>query len=281
MNNSLFDELFGEREDGSLEEETLPVKVEIGWENKNLRLLLGLFISMIVLAMTFIVTHIYYEIRPSPKAEVLGEKVIEKQEQDSLDTSLDLFMDKFVDSSYEVNDSGAFAYIYGDSKDGTISLGEGNTYFENGRIALINIDEKTRVFWTDYDEKFIFFLETKEYFPVNQNSNFYYKSYLGQHILQDIVDDYRRNRDFIIQVDEETWGWEWSFYTPKSDLQKYNMRTEIVLDISTNYISEIRVFNEGDKICTFEFSFNVIDDIDESNVFDGYEIIDEPEVTSL
>jgi len=281
MSSSPFDELFGETEGNDFDEKPLKKDVKLSWDNKNLRVLLGLFISMIVLAMTFIVTFVYYELKPSPEPEVLGEKVIQEQIQDSLDNSLDRFMDKFAKSSYEVVDSGAFAYIYGESKDGTISLSEGNSYFQEGRIELINVNEEFRVFWTDYDKKFIFLLQTKEYFPVTQTSDFYYKSYLGQHILQDLIDDYSRNKDFITQIDEDTWEWEWFFYTPKSELQKYSVRTEIVLDLDTNYISEIRVFNDDEKICTFEFSFNEIDDIDESNVFDGYEIIDEPDVTSL
>lgn len=284
MSDSAFDELFGEVK-GYDPSSEYPKK-KLTPDGKSFKFFLALFLSIIVLCLTLITSVIYYEFFSPPEPEVLGEKSVEPKLQGfnyalTLDTQLDRFVDNFRNNIYAVEGSGAFGYIYGDSQDGTISL-EGKTYFENGRIVYFDTPENYKVFWSDYDKKFVLLEDTKEYFFVTESTDFYYRNYIGQHILQDFLDDYLRNKDFIKQTSENVWEWEWFFYTPKNEFNKYSIRADVIFDNSTDYISKIKLFNnQGDEICSFEFSFVPIDSIEKGRIFDGYERIDVIEANSL
>ena len=280
MPNSPFNELFGETE--YLDENMTTEDKKNKFNN-----LLVLFLALIVISLTFIFSVAYFELRSSNQEEVLGEVDVterskEKEREVENKTPLSYFVDNFVNGIYKVDDSGGFGYIYGDSKDGAFFLGHEHTYFSNGRIVLFPYDENVKIFWRDYNRKFILLEETKEFFPALESSDFYYRNYLGQHILQDLVDDYLRNKDFIPQITENTWSWEWSFYTPKEELRKQTMQAEVILDTDTNYLSKIKLFNgDGDEVCTFEFSFERLEHLDFDSLLENYEEIEELEISYL
>ena len=283
MSKSAFDELFGEFEDCESKQECR--KKSLNPEDKNFRSFLFFFLSVIVICLTLITSVIYYEFFFTTESEVLGEKTQETRLQGfnyelTLETQLDRFIHNFTNNIYKVEGSGAFGYIYGDSEDGTISL-EGEAYFENGRIVLFDTDEDYKVFWSDYNKKFILLENSNEYFFVTNSADFYYRNYLGQHILQDFVDDYLRNKDFIKQIGENAWDWEWFFYTPQNEFSRYSIQTEVIFDEHGDYISGIKLFNDqGEGICSFEFDFVLIDSLDKESFFENYDRIEAPESNS-
>ncbi len=283
MSSSPLDELFGEVEDCASKQKC--TKKSLKPEDKSFRFFLAFFLSVIVICLTLITSVIYYEFFFASNPEVLGEKTQEPKLQEfnygfESETQLEQFIHNFTNNIYKVEGSGAFGYIYGDSEDGTISL-EGEAYFENGRIVLFDTNEDYKVFWSDYNKKFILLENSKKYFFVTNSADFYYRNYLGQHILQDFVDDYLRNKDFIEQINENVWEWEWFFYTPNNEFSRYSIKTEIVFNERENYISEIKLFNDqGEEICSFEFAFIPIDSIEKDSILDDYKRIEGTKVNS-
>ncbi len=273
MSKSAFDELFGEIK------EVKEVK-PCSRDEKGFKILLSFFLSVIVISLASIFSVFYLLDNNSENfVEVLGEKTSKMENQVSVETPLDRFFEKFTNGYYKVYDSGAFGYIYGDSENGVISLEEEPVYFKNGNIQSMNYSDDIKIFWDQFYRKFILFNEKKEYFIVNDSSDFYYRKYLGQHILQDFIDDYGRNKDFINKIDENTWTWEWSFYTPVNSLSKHSMEANIILDNETEYIKEIRIYNNSKKICVFEFSFeNIEENLDIEMVLQDYSRIKEPDI---
>jgi hypothetical protein len=274
MSNSAFDELFGEYEECENQNDCQK-------NDKRFKFLIGLFLSLIVVSLTAVVSVFYFKNNYPTSSEVLGENIAVHDSENNdfdaeLETSLDLFIHKFINASYKVDDSGAFGYIYGDSKKGVFALGDEHTYFKNGRIVSYRYDNDTQIVWDDFYRKYILFDNKMEYYVVTNSSDFYYKHYLGQHILQDFVDDYLKNKEFIISMGEDTWSWEWSFYTPMSELTKHVMQTQVVIDPNMGYLSEIKVLDEGRELCVFEFSFEEIDGIDVKNILEDYERVKEP-----
>lgn len=241
---------------------------------------LGFFLSFIVIFASLLFTIIYWDYRdPSIQEEsVLGEpspKPVEQETEIVAENSLDRFMQKFLNGKYKVKDSGSFGYIYDETEDGLISLDEGedDTYFEEGHIVYFDAKEEKSVFWQN-DVKHVLFKEKSEYYVVTNSSDFYYRNYLGQHILQDFVDEYVRNKNFITEVDENTWGWEWKFFTPIDESQRHSMRAEVTLD-AQDYVEKIKLFSEDELICTFKFEFERINTFDFEGIIGGYERVHE------
>jgi hypothetical protein len=272
MSKSSFDELFGEYD--VCENQNNCQK-----NDRKFKLLIGFFLSLIVVSLTSIVSVYYFKNNSPFSPEVLGEKAIVHDLENSdvkIKTPLDIFVGKFINGSYKVDDSGAFGYIYGDSENGIFALGDEHTYFEDGRIVSLRYDDSTKIVWDSFYRKYILFDNEMEYYLVTNSSDFYYRHYLGQHILQDFVDDYLKNKEFITFLGDDTWFWEWSFYTPMSELTKNIMQTEVVIDSNTGYLSEIKVLDEGRELCVFEFSFEEIGGVDFRSILNEYERVQEP-----
>ncbi len=252
--------------------------------NIQFKVFLGFFLSFIVIFSSLLFTIVYLDLRRSPvQEEVLGEPSQVHVEEETVPIQEDIlesFMQKFGNKRYRVEDSGSFGYIYDELEDGIISLDEGDedTYFENGKLVYFDAKEDMSVLWQN-DVKHILFKKTEEYYVVTNSSEFYFRNYLGQHILQDFVDEYAKNKDFITKKDEHTWLWEWDFFTPVDQSQKHSMRAEVVFDQEQNYIEKIMLFDEEeDEICTFEFVFEEVESFDFKRLMGSYERV--YEVTS-
>ncbi len=279
MKKSGFGVLFGE--DCDLEfckkEETKANEFGIGF-----KIALGSFLSIMVLTFTILVNLFYFHSSSQTNTpEVLGEKVVVKSDpymQDNsilIENSLDNFVYSFLRNNYKVNIDGAFGFIYGDAEDGLISFTEKDAYFEKGSLVFFDYGEDYKIIWDESGRKHVLLKENDEYFITTASSDFYYRHYLGQHILQDFVDDYNRNKEFITQIDENTWEWEWSFFTPIDESTDYTMRAE--LKIGKNFLEYIKLFNGEDEISTFEFSFEKVEGFNEKEMLKNYNQIQEPE----
>lgn len=286
MGKSVFKELFGEgNEVEKKEKRKKQVKKEKVQKEENVdkayKIYLAFSITLLVFCITFALTVLTSNTGYDEK-KVLGETSV-KLSPFEVENSLDRFVKKFTESYYKVDDSGEFGYIYNEIEDGIISLdqGLGETYFEKGRIVLFDFDKNTSVFWDKHNRKLLFWEEQEKYFLVLPGSDYYYKRYVGQHILQSFVNDYLKNKDFIIPIDENTWAWEWSFFTPINQEVKHSMEATVFINPETEYLEQIKLSDGQRQVCVFEFSYKKVDGFDFSNLFDGYTEINEDEITPI
>ncbi len=301
MKKSPFKELFGECDMGLCTSNSFPKaqkrkKVEDLPSNKKLegkkKIFLILLFFLIALSLTFLITLLLKKPSTSQQDTSPIQKVqVEENNDPFSSTALDAFVKDFLSSSYKVNDSGAFAYVYEEVEDGVevkknglISLGfgvsetEDYNYFLNGEIVSFDVDDEIRIVWDEFYRKYVLFKEENRYFIVTNESNSFYRNYLGQHILQDFLDDYLKNKEFVTQDSENVWLWEWQFYTPIDMGQKHFMQVQIELDLQSGYITEMRVLDEGKEICIYKFEFEKIDSFDVKEVLNDYVKKDEPEL---
>jgi hypothetical protein len=287
--HSVFKELFGEYPEEVLEKEVVkPIKRPKKKSFSKEKILLC-FLGFLVFALLFSVSRFTLN---KEKKEVLGEALHNTDivvGNFVVENKLDSFISKFISADYRVNDSGAFGYLYTDfeegkeiKKQGMISLdkGIGSTYFTKGKIVLLDYDENIQILWDKYDRKCILLLGKMEYFFVRSTSDLYYKNYLGQHILYDFVQDYKKNKDFIMPLGDNRWLWEWKFYTPIDQLTEHKMNVEIFVNPETEYVDTMRVFDGEREIGVFKFEFEEIVGFDFKKALEGYVLINEdPAVT--
>ena len=274
------------------EKKVVKRKKKISKKNKNNKLifpfLIAFFFLFILLGTSFFlwdraINNIPEEDKLLNYPE-LSEKILPQN-------SLDRFVKNFSNNIYKVDDSGAFAYIYEDvdgdlevEKNGIISLGDGSsdtegyTYFKNGQLVYLDVDDEIEVIWDEYNRKHVLLKNEKKYFVVKNSSDLYYRYYVGQHIVKDFVNEYLKNKDFITQVDEYTWSWDWSFYTPVDFVTKHNMKAEVKLNPETDYIEEIRLLDGDNEVCVYKFVFEKVETLDTETFLKGYELSKESEL---
>jgi hypothetical protein len=274
------------------EKKVVKSKKKVKKKNKNNKLifpfLIAFFFLFILLGTSFFlwdraINNIPEEDKLLNYPE-LSEKILSQN-------SLDRFVKNFSNNIYKVDDSGAFAYIYEDvdgdlevEKNGIISLGDGSsdtegyTYFKNGQLVYLDVDDEIEVIWDEYNRKHVLLKNEKKYFVVKNSSDLYYRYYVGQHIVKDFVNEYLKNKDFITQVDEYTWSWDWSFYTPVDFVTKHSMKAEVKLNPETDYIEEIRLLDGDNEVCVYKFVFEKVETLDTETFLKGYELAKESEL---
>jgi hypothetical protein len=274
MSNSPFKELFGEyegsvgieREYVSNETRTQVHKVRTSLQvDGKFKTFLGFYLSVIVVCLTFLSGVWYFNAGNfEKKSEVRSVSDVRLPVVNEIaeETPMDSFIQKFVNNSYKVASTGSFAYVYKtlendveQEQSGLISMGEDSVYFQDGQTISFDIDGDLKVLWDDYERKHILFKDEGKYFLVSNSTPFYYRNYLGQHILQDLVNDYFKNKDFIVQLDEETWVWDWFFFIPIEQSYKHKMKAEIILDLDSGLLKQIRLLDGSVEVGVFEFSF--------------------------
>jgi hypothetical protein len=253
--------------------------------------------AFLVLTVLICITAIFFYLKASESnngSENEQQEIYVKPNEIVVENALDSFVYKMVNGTYKINDSGAFAYIYDTvengapvKKSGTISLGEGvsdiedYTFFLNGKIKSFDYNDDIRVFWDEDNVKLIASRERQEYFIVNDNSELNYKNYIGQHILQDLINDYLKNKAFIKQIDESTWEWEWAFYSPQDYKTKHKMLAHISVNPETEYVEEIILIYEDEEICIYSFAFEEIEPSVIPTLANEYKEVDEAEFIVL
>ncbi len=299
MNSSPFKELFGEscksnvlepscmnklnEEKKAQAEKTTKPSIKSSNDSRNL---LAFYLSVIVVCLTFL-TSVWYVNAPSEDLHVAPEVKSARDfdpsvssDNHSESTLLDSFVSDFIGRNYKVRTLGSFAYLYEDpeenvQKNGLISMGDGFTHFQSGKLTFFDTGGNFKVLWDRYERKHVVLKDEAQYFLVTNFSDFYHRHYLGQHILEDFVNDYLRNRDFIHQLDENVWSWEWSFYTPIKSTQKHSINSEVFVDLDSGYISEIKLFDDDAEVCVFVFEFEPLEeDFDINHELLDYDFVD-------
>ncbi|GEM_PF-2610192 len=216
-----------------------------------------------------------------------NDETKEDDENDfDIDNNLDKSINKLLNGHYRILDSGGLALDYtevvdGEEQRGSLKLTLGDeadpTYLHEGQIRYFNPGEGKEIVWDEEGNKYIMSEENNTYFVVDKYSDLYYRNFVGQHILQDLIDDYTRNKNVVNQIDENTWSWDWTFYTPVNDYRTRKvLNTQIILDPENSYIEKIVLENE--KSFEFKFDFVALDEpYDKEYIPSDYNLVEEEE----